>query len=110
MASVRTVVIAHRGQEVTYCYPADAVPGAQPLLAGILDWYERAAVTQVPGYEQGEAPSSTIALNNEAQQIQRDWDYLLRAQVSVRDDGVEVLSGQVVSFMLGPQVELSIEA
>jgi hypothetical protein len=110
MPVVRTVVVSHRGQEITYCYPADAVAGAQPLLVGVLDWYERASIAQVPGYEQGETPSSTIALNNEGDQVRADWDYPLRAQVSVRDDGVEVLSGEVVSFVLGPQIELSIEA
>ncbi|MGL4232676.1 MAG: hypothetical protein ACRCWJ_15030 [Casimicrobium sp.] len=110
MAGVRTVLVSHRGQDITYCYPSDAIAGAQPLLVGVLDWYERASIAQVVGYEQGETPSSTIALNNEDKQVQRDWDYPLRAKVSVRDDGVEVLSGEVVSFTLGPQLELSIEA
>lgn len=106
---MQTIVIEHRGQTLEFCYPSDEAAGLLPRLSSVLDWYERACVTQIPGYEQGEAPSSTIALDNSGRDVERWLDYPLNARVVLRDDGYDVLCGRVTRFVVGPQVELMIE-
>lgn len=106
---MRRLLVRSRGQEITFSFPNDKGPGLTPLLVSVLDWYERACVTQVPGYEQGEAPSTTIAINNDGRAAERMLDYPLNAQAIVRDGDEDVLIGRIVRYTTGPQIDLAIE-
>lgn len=106
---MRRLVIQSRGQEIVFSFADDRGPGLAPLLISVVDWYERACVTQVPGFDQGESPSTTVTISNEGGAAARMLDYPLDAVAIIRDDASDVLVGRVVRYSLGPVIELSIE-
>lgn len=92
-------------------YRGDAAPGVSPLLLSVSDWFEHASCDQVSGFEQGEAPSVTVVIDNRSALAELDLDYAVRATCRLFDDsGAEVLFGSVTRCAYGTQLQLTVEA
>jgi len=105
----RIVRVEHRGQRTDFARPNVVDATTMPLLRGVSDWYERACVPQIPGYEQGESISATVELDNSGGLAAAALAYPLGATVSIIDNGETTLTAQCVRYSVGPVIELGIE-
>lgn len=104
-----TVRVEHRGQRVDFVAPGVQQADSAPLLDGVSDWFERACIDQIAGYQQGESPSASISLKNPDGEAARLLAYPLGATVTILENQSPVLIGRCVRYSLGPVIELSIE-
>lgn len=104
------VRIEHRGQRIDLVRVADTQQAnSTALLLHVSDYFERACVDQIAGYQQGESPSASISINNPNGEAARLLAYPLGATVTIMENDQPTLQGRCVRYSPGPVVELSIE-
>lgn len=104
-----TVRVEHRGQRSDFVRPNVRQADSTPLLIGVSDWFERACVDQIAGYQQGESPSASISISNPNGEAARLLAYPLGATVTVLENAEAILQGRCVRYSPGPVIEISIE-
>ena len=109
MSDTLTVRVEHRGQRIDFVRPNIQQADSTGLLVGVSDWFERACIDQIAGYQQGESPSASITVNNPANQAAVLLAYPLGATVTILENDQPTLQGRCVRYSPGPVVELSIE-
>jgi hypothetical protein len=111
IVAIAFVEILERDRTTQFSFTHAQLPGQLPLLLSVSDWFENASCDQIAGFEQGEATSVTVVLDNGDKLAERALIYPVRARARLVDAlGVEVLSGEVVRATYGATIQLTVEA